>query len=79
MAVEGIAFHLPLQSKKRSLSIFCDDEQIRRAATRALDSLRSKFNNMGLEVDDTVNEGDAFDGFSPVAEGGTLPSVDTVG
>jgi hypothetical protein len=79
MAVEGIGFHLPLQSKKRSLSIFCDDERIRRAAVRALDSLRSKFHNMGLEVDDTVNEGDAFDGFSPVEEGGTLPSVDTVG
>ena len=50
-----------------------------RAAARGLDSLRSKFHNMGLEVDDIVNEGNAFDGFSPVEEGVTLPSVDTVG
>jgi len=33
---------------------------------------------MGLEVDDTIKEGNTFDGFSPVAEGETLPSVDTV-
>jgi hypothetical protein len=79
LALEDIAFHLPLQGKKRSLAVFCHDERTGRAATRGLDSLRSKFHNMGLEVDDIVNDGDAFDGFSPVEEGVTLPSVDTVG
>jgi hypothetical protein len=34
---------------------------------------------MGLEVDDIVREGNAFDGFTPVEEGETLPSVNTVG
>ena len=79
LALEEIAFHLPLQGKRKSLSVFCADEQTRRAAARGLDSLRSKFHNMGLEVDDIVNDGDAFDGFSPVEEGVSLPSVDTVG
>ncbi len=75
----GVAFHLPLQGKRRRLSIFCDSEALRRAATRGLDSLKAKFHNMGLEVDDIVKEGNAFDGFSPVDEGEILPSVDTVG
>jgi hypothetical protein len=46
---------------------------------QGLDSLRAKFHNMGLEVDDTIKEGNAFDGFTPVEEGEILPSVDTVG
>ncbi len=52
---------------------------LERAAERGLDSLRSKFHNMGLEVDDIIKEGNAFDGFTPVEEGEILPSVDTVG
>jgi len=79
LALEDIAFHLPLQGKGRSLAIFCRDERTRRAAERGLDSLRAKFHNMGLEVDDIVNNGNAFDGFSPVEEGMSLAGVDTVG
>jgi len=79
LCTEGVAVHLPLQGKRRSLSIFCDSDEMKRAAERGLDSLRSKFHNMGLEVDDTINEGNAFDGFTPVEEGEILPSVDTVG
>jgi len=73
-----VAVYLTLQGR-RALSIFCDSPRIRRAAERGLDTLRSKFHNMGLEVDDIIKEGNTFDGFSPVAEGETLPSVDTVG
>lgn len=72
------ALYLQLQGRRR-LSVFCDSPQSRRAAEQGLDSLRSKFHNMGLEVDDTVKEGNTFDGFSPAEEGPTLPSVDTVG
>jgi hypothetical protein len=87
LATEGISFFLPLRTeqahsrggKRGRLSIYCDDERLRRAGMRGLDSLRSKFHNMGLEVDDIITEGDRFDGFSPVEEGVTLPSVDTVG
>jgi hypothetical protein len=79
MTTEGIGFHLPLQGANRMLRIFCDDHRVRRVVERGLDSLRSKFHNMGLEVDDTVNEGDLFDGFSPAGEGVPLPRVDTVG
>ena len=79
LTTEGIALHLPVLGKRRALSIYCDSERLKRAAARGLDSLRSKFHNMGLEVDDTINEGNAFDGFAPVEEGENLPSVDTVG
>ena len=79
LCTPGISFHLPLQGTRRSLSVFCDSAAMTREARGALDSLRSKFHNMGLEVDDTIKEGDGFDGFSPAAEGETLPSVDTVG
>ncbi|MGA2641384.1 MAG: hypothetical protein ABSG21_10850 [Spirochaetia bacterium] len=79
LATEGIALYLPLQGRRRSLSVYCDSERLKRAAVQGLDSLRSKFHNMGLEVDDTVKEGNAFDGFTPVEEEEILPSVDTVG
>jgi hypothetical protein len=77
LVTKGISFHLPLQGKA-SLSIFCDGA-LKHAVAGGLDTLKSKFHNMGLEVDDTINEGDGFDGFSPVEEGVTLSSVDTVG
>ena len=73
-----VGLYLPLQGRRRTLSIYCDSSRLRHAAEQGLDSLRSKFHNMGLEVDDIIKEGNTFDGFSPVAEGETLPSVDTV-
>ena len=79
LCTEGVAVHLPLRGKRRSLSIFCDSEGLKRAAERGLDSLRSKFHNMGLEVDDIIKEGNAFDGFTPIEQGEILPSVDMVG
>jgi hypothetical protein len=74
-----VALHLPLTGTRRRLSIYSDSDRVQRAAARGLDSLRSKFHNMGLEVDDTIKEGNAFDGFTPVEEGEALPGVDTVG
>ena len=79
MVVGGISFFLPLEGKSRRLSIFCDDPRLRGAAARGLDSLRAKFHNKGMEVDDTILEGEAFDGFSPIGEGANLPSIDVVG
>jgi hypothetical protein len=79
IVTEGLGVHLPLQGKKRSLSVYCDQGPMRRAAEAGLDSLRAKFHNMGLEVDDTIKDGDAFDGYSPIEEASNLPSVDTVG
>ncbi len=78
LTTETISFHLPLAGKRKKLMIYCD-EAVRGSAERGLDSLRAKFHNMGLEVDDTVNGGDTFDGFSPFEEGMTLPRIDTVG
>jgi hypothetical protein len=79
MIVDGISFFLPLEGRSRKLSIFCDDPGLRKAAARGLDSLRAKFHNMGMEVDDTIFEGEAFDGFSPIGEGANLPSIDVAG
>ena len=73
-----ISFHLPLQGKNKFLSVYCT-ARVRPAVERSLDSLRSKFHNMGLEVDDTINEADDFDGYSPVEEGTGFSRVDTVG
>ncbi|MFI5369217.1 MAG: hypothetical protein ACHQ1F_09415 [Spirochaetia bacterium] len=79
LCTEGISFHMPLGARPGKLAIYCDDDGVLRAAQKGLDSLRSKFHNMGLEVDDIINKGEAFDGFSPAEEGMVLPSVDTVG
>jgi hypothetical protein len=83
----GISFHLPLEThgagsrarKRRTLSVYCDDAVLQRAVSRGLDRLKAKFHNMGMEVDDTIHKGDAFDGFSPADEGMPLHGVDTVG
>jgi hypothetical protein len=74
-----VSLYLPLQGRRRKLSVYTDSESVKRSVLQGLDSLRSKFHNMGLEVDDTIKEGNAFDGYSPVEEGEILPSVDTVG
>jgi hypothetical protein len=86
LCTEDISFHVGLYAegpahagKMGVLKLYCDDAKSRRAAEKVLDIMKPKFHNMGLEVDDTIIEGDAFDGFSPVEEGITLPSVDTVG
>ena len=79
ITTEGVAVHLPLIGRRRTLSVYCDSSKLKSAAARGLDTLRAKFHNMGLEVDDTIKEGNAFDGFAPVEEGEILPSVDTVG
>ena len=79
LTAEGISFWLPLEGKSKRLSIFCDDPALQRAMKQGLDRLRAKFHNMGMEVDDTIHGGDAFDGFSPVAEGTSLPSIDVAG
>ncbi len=79
LTVEGLSFWLPLEGKKRKLSIFCDDPVRAASVKRGLDRLRAKFHNMGMEVDDTVYGGDDFDGFSPVAEGASLPIIDVAG
>ena len=79
LCTEDVSFHIPLGARPGKLAIYCGDERLARAAQRGLDSLRSKFHNMGLEVDDIINKGEAFDGFSPAEEGINLPGVDTAG
>ncbi len=75
----SFGFFLPLEGRSRQLSIYCDNEQLRRSAQQGLDSLRAKFHNMGMEVDDTILGGEDFDGFAPAGEGSDLPSIDVVG
>jgi hypothetical protein len=79
ISTDEVALHMTLQGARCALSVYCDTEPLKKAAAAGLDSLRAKFHNMGLEVDDIIKEGTAFDGFSAVEEGESLPSVDTVG
>jgi hypothetical protein len=79
LSSDGLSFSVSLEGRARRMSIFCDEEPTRRAASRSLDTLRAKFHNMGMEVDDTIHEGELFDGFSPAWEGASLRSVDAVG
>jgi len=79
LATSDVGLYLPLQGRQRPLSIFADSPAVMTAAARGLDTLRSKLHNMGFEVDDTVKEGNAFDGFTPIEVGESLPRVDTVG
>jgi hypothetical protein len=78
LVTSDMAFHLPLEGRPPTLSVSCT-QSLRPVVERAVDDLRPDFNHMGMEVDDTINERDAFDGFSPLGEGVPLPSVDTVG
>lgn len=79
LSSEGVHFSLALEGRARRMTVFCDGEPSRRAVRRGLDTLRAKFHNMGMEVDDTVSDGELFDGFSPSWEGATLRSIDAVG
>jgi hypothetical protein len=79
LSAEGVHFSLALEGGARRMTVFCDGETGGRAVRRGLDTLRAKFHNMGMEVDDTVNDGELFDGFSPSWEGATLRSIDAVG
>ena len=79
LTVNGFSFFLPLEGKRRKLSVFCDEPSLLVSARRGLDMLRAKFHNMGMEVDDTILGGEAFDGFTPIAEGSSFPIIDVAG
>ena len=75
---EAWHFQFSLEGARR-MSVFCDDAIARRAAGANLDRLLAKVHNMGMEVDDTVGEGQEFDGFSPAGGETALRVVDAVG
>ena len=79
VTTEGLAFHLALSSSPPRLSVFCQEAGVQRKAQSRMASLRAIFRKLGVEVDDIVSDGDAFDGFSPIGEAQALPSIDTVG
>ena len=79
LSASGIDFHLAIDGRRRRLAIFCSDPSLALRLARGLDSVKSKFHNMGVEVDDTIHEGNAFDGLCPAWEGTALRGVDTVG
>jgi hypothetical protein len=79
LSAAGLHFSLSLEGRGRRMTVFADGEDVRRAARRGLDTLRAKFNNMAVEVDDTVHDGELFDGFSPSWEGASLRTIDAVG
>ncbi len=56
-------FRFDLEGRRR-LGIWCDDPAAARRSRILLDTFRAKVHNMQLEVDDTISDGSAFDGFS---------------
>ncbi len=79
LSADGLHFCLAMEGRAPRMSVFDDAQPSRRALRGALDTLRAKFHNMLVEVDDTVHDGALFDGFSPSWEGAALRSVDAVG
>jgi hypothetical protein len=79
LSAAGLHFCLALEGRARRMTVFADSASLRRSAGRGLDMLRSKFNNMAVELDDTVHDGELFDGFSPSWEGASLRTIDAVG
>jgi hypothetical protein len=67
-------FALPLRGGARRLRVFCGSERGRRRARAEIGDLRGKLQNHGVEVDDSINDTLAFDGYT--AEGG---GVDLLG
>jgi hypothetical protein len=75
---ETLSFYLPLEGKK-ILRVFAEDKKMKLMLKRSLGKLTPKFNNMGIEVDDTIHSGGKFDGFSPMWEGAVARGIDTTG
>ncbi len=67
-------FLLEERAGRRRLRIFCEDQGAlpRRRARAALAWLREKLHNHGVEVDDTVGDARAFDGYSAERAGGAV-------
>ena len=79
LSADGLHFSLSLEGRGHRIVVFGDEEKVRRAARKGLDTLRAKIHNMGIEVDDTIHDGELFDGFTPSWEGASLRSIDAVG
>lgn len=79
LSADGLHFSLSMEGRARRMTVFDDSAPARGSVRRGLDRLRAKFHNMQVEVDDTVHDGELFDGFSPSWEGAALRSVDAVG
>jgi hypothetical protein len=79
LSADGLHFSLAVDGPAPRLSVFDDAKPARRVVRRGLDTLRAKFHNKRVEVDDTVHDGELFDGFTPSWEGAALRGVDAVG
>jgi hypothetical protein len=73
-----VSFHGSLQGGRR-VRLFCSERSIRRRARRSIGPLAAKLRNLGFELDDIIQGGEDFDGFSPAGEAGLLRGVDAVG
>jgi hypothetical protein len=76
----GVAWHFEFTLEgRRHMTVYCDDSASLHAARANLDTLTAKVHNMGIEVSDTVREGQEFDGFSSAREDAVIAAVDAEG
>ncbi len=73
------SFLLQIRGGKQRLHVFCNREKPRRAGNNSLAGLQAKLQNLGVEVDDTIGEDVAFDGFSLPWEEQSFKRIDTLG
>jgi hypothetical protein len=59
----------------RRLEVFADGAEARRRARDALTELRAKLQNHGVEVDDSINDTNAFDGYTAAVGSGRVDLV----
>lgn len=73
---KGEIWSFILSTRKR-LNIFCNRKQGIKRGRKDLKLLQAKLQNLGVEIDDTIREDAAFDGFSLPWEGISYTRVDT--
>jgi len=73
------SFLLRVRGGKSRLNLFCNREKLRRVGNNNLAGLQAKLQNLGVEVDDTIGEDGAFDGFSLPWEEQSIKRIDTLG
>jgi hypothetical protein len=73
------SFLLQRRDSKSRLHVFCNREKHRRSGNNNLAKLQAKLQNLGVEVDDTIGEDGAFDGFSLPCEVQSFKRIDTLG
>ena len=62
----------------RSCTVYAGSSEVRAAAQERLTALRSNFNNMGVRIDDIIEDERLFDGFGVQTDAGASSEAGVV-